>query len=42
MAISFSVENVIQPSVIGGLVLDNSLQKGVFRIPKYVLRYFKN
>lgn len=42
MAISFSVKNVVQPSVVGGLVLDNSLQKGIFRIPKNVLRDFKN
>ena len=39
---SFSIENIIQPPVIGGLVLDNAQQKGVICIPKNILRNLKD
>ena len=40
--IFFAVENIIQPSVIGGLVLHYAQQKGIVRVPKYILGNFEN
>lgn len=40
--VSLAVKNIIQPSVIGGLVLHYAQQKSIVRVPKYVLGNFEN
>ena len=40
--ISLAVKNIVQPSIVGGLVLDHSEQESVVCIPKYVLGNFKD
>ena len=40
--ITLSVENIIQPAVIGGFVFDHAQQKCVVGIPEYIFRNFEN